>query len=619
MSDPTESSDQTHAPHQRWFAELKRRKVFRVIAGYGAAAFVVLEAADVIFPAIPLPDWTISLVLYLLLGGFPIAIAVAWVFEVTPEGVRRTVAAAPGEIDSIVGAPVRTRWPAGVLALGGMALLAAAFFGGRRSTAGPSDEATSSEAAAGPAIAYLDLADDPRPAIAVLPFEDMSPDGDQEYFSDGISEEVRTVLSRVRDIRVAARQSAFAYRDRNLDVRQVAAELGVPYLLDGTVRKDGAQLRITAELISASDGFPVWSDTYDRQLENVFVIQTEIAEAIAEALRVSLGLSRDELVFPTLDMGAHDLYLTGRAAMSRRGAGVAEAIRLFEAAVARDSMWSPAWAGLAEANAIRPLYTGLGGESTDSLVWARSFEDAEDAARRALELDPRNASARVALGSVHAHRWEWADGERELLQALAIDPDNHEAHTQYAELLWGMGRLDESLRESGRALALDRTPIRLDIHGFNLYMNGRLDESEAMLEEGIAMDTAGDVHFLRGILANQMLLDGRYRQALDRFADYMPDREGFLMMGAALEARDTSLLPESAGRGFAQTLVLLGESERALDVLEDMVFAMPFRVPYDIWDPALAPIWDSPRFQNVILPRVRLEGAKARFASSGER
>lgn len=471
---------------------------------------------------------------------------------------------------------------------------------------------------AGSDMAYLDLADDPRPAIAVLPFDDMSPEGDQEYFSDGISGEILAVLSKIRGLRVAARSSAFTYKGRHSDLRQVGKELGVPYLLDGSVRKEGNQLRISAELVSASDGFVVWSQTYERRLENVFAIQSEIAGAIADSLRVPLGLSQEELVLPAHDMAAYDLYLNARAAMRGRGAGVGEAVRLFQAAVARDSMWAPAWAGLAEAHALNPLYTGLGGESTDSAFWSRSLAMAEAAARRALQLDPRNASARVALGGVHRDRWEWEDGEREFLRALDLDPDSEEAHLQYAELLWGMGRLDESLRETGRALALDRAPIFLDAHGFVLHMNGRLEEAEAMLEEGLAIDTAGHVHFLRTVLANLMLFDGRYREAIDRFSSYLNDSVGFRLLGEALESGDATRLPQSAGRGHAQALMLLGEPDRALDVLEGIVFAMPFRVSYEIWDPILAPIWDTQRFQEVILPRVRLEGAEPKFAPSPE-
>jgi len=351
---------------------------------------------------------------------------------------------------------------------------------------------------------------------------------------------------------------------------------------------------------------------------NIFAIQTEIAEAIAEALRIPLGLSQEALVFPTLDMEAHDLYLSGRAAMRRRGPGVEEAVRLLQASVASDSMWAPAWAGLAEALAISPLYMAEGGESTDSAEWAGRFAAAEAAANRALDLDPGNASARVALGGGHRVQREREEGEREYLLALELDPDNEEAHTQYSELLWGMGRMDESLRESGRALALDRAPIRLDAHGFVFYMNGRMQEAEAMLEEGLAIDTAGNVHYLRTVFSQLLLVEGRYREALDRFSPYLPDPAGYRLMGEAIESGDPARMPEGTPRGLPHTWVLLGEPERALDVLETMVFAMPFRVQYDIWDPVMAPLWGTRRFQEVILPRVRLEGAVPRFAPAPE-
>ncbi len=599
---------------------MKRRKVFRVIAAYGAVSFVVLEAASIVFPAIPFPAWTISLVVWMAILGFPIAVVLAWAFELTPDGVRRTEPADPEDINAIVTGSARTRWPSGLFALSGLILLALGFYGGRRSAANSVDGArvAPAETTAGLDLTYVDLDEDPRPAVAVLPFEDMSPEKDQEYFSDGISEEILSVLSKIRDLRVAGRSSAFGYKNRDLNPRQIGEELDVPYLLGGSVRKDGDQVRISAELVSASDGFRLWSDTYERRLENIFAIQTEIAEAIADALRIPLGLNQDALVIPTLDMDAYDLYLTGRAAMRRRGPGIGEAVRLFQSSVARDSLWAPAWAALAEAQSISPLYTGLGGESMDSTVWARSQAAAEYAARRALELDSRSASARVALGTVHRDRWEWEDGEPELLLAMELDPDSHEAHTQYAELLWGMGRLDESLRETGRALALDRAPVRLDTHGFVLYMNGRADEAELFLEEGLAMDTAGDVHFLRTVLGRLMLFDGRYREAVDRFVSYFPDSVGFRMQGEALEAGDPSLLPEGEGRVLPQTWMLLGEPDRALDALEELVFALPFRVQYYIWDPVLAPVWDTPRFQEVILPRVRLRGVRAKLATPPE-
>src|SRR5690606_6941062 len=185
------------------------------------------------------------------------------------------------EIAAIVGQPARKRWPSGFMALLGILLLAAGFWSGRRSR-----ESGSAAAQVGA---------DGRPAIAVLPFADMSPEGDQAYFSDGISEEILTVLSRIKDLKVAARSSAFSYRGEGVDLRRVGSELGVPYLLAGSVRKSGDRLRITVELVAAADGLRVWAETYDRRLADVFAIQTEIAEAVATARRIPLGPAAHEL------------------------------------------------------------------------------------------------------------------------------------------------------------------------------------------------------------------------------------------------------------------------------------------------------------------------------------
>ncbi|HSM08448.1 MAG TPA: adenylyl cyclase, partial [Gemmatimonadota bacterium] len=319
--------------YQQLFAELKRRKVFQVAAVYGAGAFAILQGADVLGQGLRLGEAFLPLVTAAVLLGFPLALVLSWFFEVTPGGVHRTGDAAPGELEAIVAQPASRRWPAGLAALVGMAaLLAGAWWVGTRTGPVAGDEA----AASGHAVrfAYADLADDPRPSLAVLPFADMSPEGDQEYFSDGITEEILNVLAKLPHLSVAARTSAFAFKDRQLDMRVVGDSLGVAYLMEGSVRKSGDQLRITAQLIDARNGSHVWSETYDRTLDNVFQIQTEIAEAIAEQLRVPLGIDEpSDLVTPTSDVEAYDLYLAGRARMRERGESLDEAIRLFEAAI----------------------------------------------------------------------------------------------------------------------------------------------------------------------------------------------------------------------------------------------------------------------------------------------
>ena len=257
--------------------------------------------------------------------------------------------------------------------------------------------------------AYADLAEDSRPSIAVLPFADMSPDGDQEYFADGMTEELLNTLAKIRQLRVAGRTSAFAYKGQDKDLREIGRELGVRYVVEGSVRKQDDRLRITAQLVDAGDNFHLWSEAYDRTMDDVFAIQEEIAGAIAAQLQVSLGLEEGgALVAPIADLEAYEMYLTARAGMRERGSAVLEAVRLFEEVVARDSTWAPAWAGLAQAYTLAPFYTpGNVTEQIGPEAWGPALAAAEEAAVRALRLDPGVAGAEVALGNVFRDRWEW--------------------------------------------------------------------------------------------------------------------------------------------------------------------------------------------------------------------
>ncbi|HUE96511.1 MAG TPA: hypothetical protein VMN39_07610, partial [Longimicrobiaceae bacterium] len=231
--------------YQQLFAELKRRHVFKVAAIYGATAFVLLQLADLLGQGLQLPPVFLSMVTVLVLLGLPIAIILTWAFELTPQGIRRTEAAPAEELARIVRQPPSKRWPSGLLALAGVAaLVVGAWWVGRSGAGivgdGRSDQAVQNpEDARGARLAYSDLRGDARPAIAVLPFADMSPQGDQEYFSDGISEEILNSLANIPELRVAGRTSAFAYKGRDEDLREIGRELGVRYLVEGSVRKDG--------------------------------------------------------------------------------------------------------------------------------------------------------------------------------------------------------------------------------------------------------------------------------------------------------------------------------------------------------------------------------------------
>ena len=615
--------------YQQLFAELKRRHVFRVMAVYGAVSFGLIQLADPLAKALLLPDVFLTYVVAILMLGFPLALVLAWAFEVTPDGVRRSVAATPAEIDSIVVQPASGRWPSGVLALVGLGLLlTSAWWVGRRSGADPTAAADGTLERDSVRLALGAPAADPRPSIAVLPFVNMSDDQDQEYFSDGITEEILTVLAKLSGLRVAARSSAFAFKGENVDLRAVGDSLGVRYLMEGSVRKEGDQLRITAQLIDAADGSHLWSESYDRQLASVFEIQREIAEAVADALTIPLGLYGDEpLVAATGDLEAYDLYLVGRARMRDRGDGLLEARDLFGAAIAHDSAWAPAWAALAEV--------------TELLVWGQQsrppgtspaeyvpqvLAEADRAARRALELDPRSASALVALGSVYRDRANWTDAEAAYLRALEIDPDNSEAHQQYGEYLLDVGRISEGVRAIDRAAVLDPAPVRLVTLARALLFDDRRSEAIEVRELLAARERSPRQRALKlRTLGLFYLAGGQGEEAVDTFErskqadpDRVPEsREEVERFVAAILAGDPEGVSADVSLGmYPFQWVMVGERDRAIRGLVKVLGVAPRNA--ELWDPLYEPLLSDPRIEE-LLARRGLAGVEPRRTPVDER
>ncbi len=581
--------------YQRFFAELKRRKVFQVAAVYGAAMFGVLQAADVLVPALHLPEGLITVVAVLGLIGFPVALAVAWTYERTGAGLVRTGDASPGELTQIISAPAAKRWPVGLAAAAGTALL---LVGGWLALGRPA----SGEVDVATPIAGEAPASDSTVSIAVLPFDDMSEKGDKEYFSDGLSEELIDALVRVDGLRVAARTSSFAFKESSADIRTIADSLGVETVLEGSVRASGDRLRITAQLIQASDGFHLWSETYERQLTDVFEVQEEIARAISDALLGTLGLEdQSDFRVARTDIDAYEQYLLGRAFVSQRGPVLRRAEEHFRAAIAIDSTYAPAWGGLAETYAVYPYYVEMPIEE--------ALAKSEEAARRALELDPLSASARVALGSVLRERRQWADAERELLKALELAPESAEAHGEYSQYLGYVRRLEEASAYADRALALDPlSDHKLAIAGMYSLLAGDDEVGEERTWR------VRDFSITAIILTQHFVSRDRFDEA-ERAARLSPDVEALLLTlveaarsPAGSEARARGVERVSGrqitlglGGGIAQPawLVLLGEPEMALDLLEELLAGPPLGLEV-LWMPMYDPIREHPRFQAIV-------------------
>jgi len=593
----------SEAGYKRFFAELKRRKVFQVAAVYGAGMFGVLQGADVLIPALHLPGGLITWIAVLGLVGFPIALAVAWTYERSASGLVRTDEAEPGELTQIIEAPAVKRWPVGLAAAAGTSLLlVGTWFALGRPASGVTGSGEDQDAK------IASVADAVSPAsegvsIAVLPFEDMSEAGDKEFFSDGLSEELIDALAGVAGLKVAARTSSFVFKDGVSDVRTIADSLGVANVLEGSVRASGDRLRITAQLIQASDGFHLWSETYDRELTDVFEVQEEIAAAIATALLGTLGIEqRTELSVARTDIEAYEQYLLGRAYVSQRGEALRRAEEHFRSAIDIDSSYAAAWGGLAEVYALYPYYVDTDIEA--------SLTTAESAARRAIELDPGSANAHVALGSVLRERRQWSAAEKELLTAIELAPRSAEARGEYSQFLLAVGRNEESLEEARLSLELD--PLSMQKHAvLAMYQMASGQEEEAAQRfwsiQGFPIATV--------LLTQYLAYEGRFDEA-ERAARSDPSVAPMLqtLVEAAKSppgsperdqgirmANDLGMLPMGLGGGVTQPmwLVILGAEDAALDMFERL-FSGPL-IGLELIDmPMYDPIRDDPRFEAIV-------------------
>jgi TolB-like protein/Tfp pilus assembly protein PilF len=408
-----------------FFAELKRRHVIRIAVFYGAGAWLILQVADVVLEVVEAPEGSLRLVAILLALGFPFALILAWAFEITPEGIKRDSAVDRSKYDS--GQAAR-KLDIATISLLTVAILLLLWdnFGGREDRVPlVSDEA----------VPVVPVPDGPRDlSIAVLPFVNMSVDPENEYFSEGLSEELLNVLARMDDFRVAGRTSSFAFKGQSEDLRAIGERLNVANILEGSVRKQGDQIRVTAQLIDARSGYHLWSDTYDRRLDDVFAIQDEIATEVVKALRLTL-LAADEAVISQTakgDVEAYNHYLRGQFHVRlRTQAGLERALEEFQQAILIDPNYAPPYAGIAMVYALfdnygyRPL--------------AETGPQATRAIERALELDPRSDEAwavrGLLLGQGPGAVQRRPEAREALERAIGINPNNAFAHLWLASTL----------------------------------------------------------------------------------------------------------------------------------------------------------------------------------------
>ncbi len=453
-----------------FIAELKRRRVIRVALGYLALAWLLVEVSATTFPMLRLPDWSPTLVLVLLMIGFPVALGLAWVYQTTPEGVRRDrgTELAPAETDHHAPAlPAMT-------------------------DTSPSDR-----------------------SIAVLPFLNMSEDPSNEYFSDGLSEELLNLLAKIPELHVAARTSSFSFKGEKIDIPTVVAKLNVANVLEGSVRKAGNRVRITTQLIRAANGYHLWSETYDRTLEDIFAVQDEIAGSVVSALKVSLlGEVPKARVS---DPEAYSFYLQGVHFLRSQGLdNLAKARLAFQRALDLDPEQAPAWAALSE-TLIAQVFIG-------AVKRAEGMPLAFEAGDRARALDERLPEAHIIRARLNmSFKFDWATGEEALERARQLAPGSAVVVLTLGNLAKIRGRFDEATRWLRQAISLD--PLNTQGHvwlSLVLIAQRRLDEAREMVEKGLDLNPKRPV--LHQLLGRILLLQG---DAAGAHEEMLKEPEGF--------------------------------------------------------------------------------------------
>ncbi len=511
--------------------EMRRRRVFRVTAAYAVAAFILLQIGEITFDPLALPDWSLRLLIVAVFLGFPIVVVLAWAFQITPQGIRRETA----EGASLL---------MGTLLIACLVVLDAAlgFYLYRIYAPGvltPESLETAPQAQAQP-LAAPEASAAPPGSIAVLPFDDFSETGDQQYFADGIAEELLNLLARVEGLKVPGRTSSFALRGQHRDAREIGQLLNVAWVLEGSVRKGGNRVRVTAQLINAADGFHAWSNTFDRELEDTILIQDEIARAIVDAITgdtevLAAALDQRQQI---VDFEAYNNYLQGRQAWQRRTpVELDRSIALFQRTLDQDPSYAPAYSGMADAYLLLTSYGNL--SATEAVM------KAEPLINTALKLDGQSAEAFASLGLMHWMLGRFPQAESYLRRALQLDPNNVTAATWLGGLIGEQGRLGEQRAVLQRALELDPINQLVNINiADNDLRRGAVDAGMARLRRQLQIFPDSTL-LLRTLAAANIEL-GEYAAAhdfLSRALALAPDEPVTMAMMSHVLLRAGALEP----------------------------------------------------------------------------
>jgi TolB-like protein/Flp pilus assembly protein TadD len=523
-------------------AELKRRNVFRVGAAYAIVAWLLLEVASVIFPGLHLPDWTLTFLIVLVVAGFPLALIVAWAFELTPEGIKR---------ETVVDRTESVRHSTGrkldfaIIGLLGLAVVYLAVDKFVLEQAEVTAESVAREK-----------------SIAVLPFVNMSSDPEQEYFSDGLSEEILNLLAKVPGLKVIARTSSFAFKGKNEDVRTIGQALGVSTVLEGSVRKSTDRVRVTAQLIDVESGAHLWSETYDRMMTDVFEMQDSVASEILDALQIHVGTAPTR-GRPTENTEAYSLFLMGRAAVNRNDGPTAG--EFARKAIELD----PTFAQAHELLARSFWYAGSAMDAADAQ------RGTFDAAAKALAIDPSLLIAQALRISADVEDYSYAKDIEALERILREEPNDAGAAGMLTYNLVSNGYFEESLEIAEHLVEVD--PLSAGAHNSlyqSLMSNGRRGKALASLRLAEQLDSPG----AKWNLGMESLMDGRDEIAIQYFETLLREENRSIdwVRKLIIGARDPETGQAHLDREISQLVASLPEDQSAQMLIETTYFYMVF-------------------------------------------
>lgn len=574
------------------FAELKRRNVYKVAVAYAVAGWALSQGIAQVFPVFDIPNWIIRFIVLLIIIGLPIALVLAWMFELTPQGIKRTETA-----DAMPGTAQRKKHAWIYVAVIGAAISIGLFFLGRY-TATNTASAASTEAA--------------TKSIAVLPFENASHEADTEYLSDGMAEALINSLTELQQLKVIARSTAFRYKGKQIDPQGVGRELNVRTVLMGVVRQAGDRLNVQVDLVDAMTGAQLWGQEYERKLADVIAVKQELVREVTEKLRLKLTGEQQQRLTQrdTTNPEAYQFYLRGRYYWNKRTAeNLTKAMEQFQQAADKDPTYALAYVGLSDSYVILENYAGT--PANETLPKAKAF------AERALQIDNSLAEAHTSLGYVYNNLWQWKEAEEEFKRAIKLNPNYPTAHHWYSLCLLDEGRTAEAKAEIKRAHELD--PLSLIIGTTLTYAYlAEGDASFSIAQSKKVVDL--DPHFPRGrqYLGLAYLKQERYPEAIGELekAVQLSGRErwplrdlgyGYAISGKRAEADAVikELLGkyekgQAIGQDLAAVYAGLGDKDQALTWLEKDFQTRSGLLAWARWTPAFESLRSDPRFLDLL-------------------